>query len=565
MDILIRNLLDLPEESSALRHTYLRVLFPLLSHTQLRNPPHYKQEELRKLLSILVRGQGAQTEAESSLESDWGHFGELDETTKRLVRRCQTVEWLRDPDDEDIVEVESPVDTKSSPTSPDSPSKSKPPALPAPRKLTKRNSSKGSELTIGAFLTPQLETARHSSISIAQMAAQREKPGVITPSRNPSLKHNLRTVILLGKKERPPLPKARRSVAARGGERQVEGELSNKLDLGATPLPIEGATATPDHVQERPTSSSSQKSPPVPPRLSDFRKPPPSIPRTRRWRFLSRDEGGTHGHKSSGREPGKFDAYMPSVRPLIATAPSKTSPPPRRSLGRDTSPNALSKQPEPPTETVSEALNSAQDQANTTIAEALDTIDLQSPFAGPERIPEALEPDEEVSPTRVTGPRIVTTFIGTPATTPTPTASPSPTTVRPPSPTPPPPPPHHTRPVSTTHTRSQSTPNPTFQPPYQPSSPTSLYKPLPPPPEEPRDAPPVPTKDNEINSQQHPDNLPPAPAPPSLSPTHTRTRTLLAPPDTAPIRPVPGPRWELERSPFLSEEDPEEERVEGSG
>ena len=35
VDILVRNLLDLPEDSSALRHTYLRVLYPLLEHTQL--------------------------------------------------------------------------------------------------------------------------------------------------------------------------------------------------------------------------------------------------------------------------------------------------------------------------------------------------------------------------------------------------------------------------------------------------------------------------------------------------------------------------------------------------
>ena len=57
VDILIRNLLDLPEDASALRHTYLRVLYPLLAHTQLRYPPQYKREEIRKLLAVLRRGQ----------------------------------------------------------------------------------------------------------------------------------------------------------------------------------------------------------------------------------------------------------------------------------------------------------------------------------------------------------------------------------------------------------------------------------------------------------------------------------------------------------------------------
>ncbi|GAB1200930.1 hypothetical protein APSETT444_010311 [Aspergillus pseudonomiae] len=105
VDILIRNLLDLPEEASALRHTYLRVLYPLLAHTQLKTPPHYKREELKRMLSILVRGQL------SSNEIDQGkimHFDEVDETTRRLVIRCATVDWLRDeePDAQSPKELE---------------------------------------------------------------------------------------------------------------------------------------------------------------------------------------------------------------------------------------------------------------------------------------------------------------------------------------------------------------------------------------------------------------------------------------------------------------------------
>ena len=95
VDILIRNLLDLPEEAAPLRHTYLRVLHPLLAHTQLRHPPHYKREELRKLLGILVRSDfsGLQESCEKII-----HFEEVDETTKRLVVRCSQVEWLTDKD-----------------------------------------------------------------------------------------------------------------------------------------------------------------------------------------------------------------------------------------------------------------------------------------------------------------------------------------------------------------------------------------------------------------------------------------------------------------------------------
>src|SRR6478735_1734705 len=53
LDVIIRNLLDLPSETNVLRHTYLRVLAPLLSHTQLRQPPHYKRDQLLSLLDVL--------------------------------------------------------------------------------------------------------------------------------------------------------------------------------------------------------------------------------------------------------------------------------------------------------------------------------------------------------------------------------------------------------------------------------------------------------------------------------------------------------------------------------
>ncbi|KAI9809600.1 MAG: hypothetical protein M1825_000032 [Sarcosagium campestre] len=83
VDVMIRNLLDLPNdvENQSLRHTYLRVLYPLLSDTQLRHAPHYKRDELLRLLAILSGGRSA-------------HFGPVDQTTVRLVERCLRVPWL---------------------------------------------------------------------------------------------------------------------------------------------------------------------------------------------------------------------------------------------------------------------------------------------------------------------------------------------------------------------------------------------------------------------------------------------------------------------------------------
>ena len=128
LDVIIRNLLDLPNELVSLRHTYLRVLYPLLAHTQLNSPPHYKRDEIVKVLSLLSGSANA-------------HWEPADETTVRLVERVAKVAWLRD---EDISEGE------------------------VARKL------------LGISLSPS-QTA--SSISVVDVAAVKEKPGVQTPSK----------------------------------------------------------------------------------------------------------------------------------------------------------------------------------------------------------------------------------------------------------------------------------------------------------------------------------------------------------------------------------------------
>ncbi|KAI5303878.1 hypothetical protein KEM56_007097 [Ascosphaera pollenicola] len=90
VDILIRNLYDLPEDHQSLRHTYLRVLFPLLANTQLKYPPHYKRQEVKRLLGVLSRKQLFDDVENTEI----AHFEEVDETTRRLVRRCSDIHWL---------------------------------------------------------------------------------------------------------------------------------------------------------------------------------------------------------------------------------------------------------------------------------------------------------------------------------------------------------------------------------------------------------------------------------------------------------------------------------------
>jgi hypothetical protein len=128
LDVIIRNLLDLPNELISLRHTYLRVLYPLLTHTQLNQEPHYKRDEIIKVLSIL--GGSAN-----------GHWEPADETTVRLVERVAKVPWLRD---DDISEGDV------------------------------------AEKLLGISLSPSQSA---SSMSVVDVAAVMEKPGVQTRSR----------------------------------------------------------------------------------------------------------------------------------------------------------------------------------------------------------------------------------------------------------------------------------------------------------------------------------------------------------------------------------------------
>ncbi|KAI6861665.1 hypothetical protein KC334_g20990, partial [Hortaea werneckii] len=104
VDVIIRNLLDLDPGVSrvdddrdghrALRHTYLRVLCPLLKNTQLaREGNNYKREEVRRLLFLLVNRSTA-------------HFAPVDETVIRLVIRCKQIAWLRDEGDEQDQEMD---------------------------------------------------------------------------------------------------------------------------------------------------------------------------------------------------------------------------------------------------------------------------------------------------------------------------------------------------------------------------------------------------------------------------------------------------------------------------
>jgi hypothetical protein len=386
VDILVRNLLDLPEEATSLRHTYLRVLYPLLEHTQLQNPPHYKREEILKLLTVLGGGHLAVSDEDPNSPNNWSHFEAVDETTKRLVTRCKSVSWLSYPDTDPLEHTTSPVEENpSGPPSPVSPSRSEPPALPAPRKLKKRNSSKGSTLTIGQYLAPQMESARQSSLSMAEIAVQKEKPGVITPSRTASTKQEMRAAVLDQrhrendeKPVKPPPPKARRSGWARMRAQKSTDELESQA---LSPL-MDSPT---DHESQRgQLASGGQQSNLSQPSDADEgrdeskdaskapKKPPPA-PKARRWQFKRTKEA----EPETTREPGKFNSRLPSIKVVdkqpdsiqspFSPLEEKTLSPTTETADDDSRANPRS---------VSEALNEAQAQASRTIEDALEKATL---------------------------------------------------------------------------------------------------------------------------------------------------------------------------------------------
>ncbi|KAI1915668.1 pre-rRNA processing [Ophidiomyces ophidiicola] len=249
VDILIRNLLDLPEEASALRHTYLRVLHPLLTYTQLKQPPHYKRDELRRLFGILIRDHiaGYEDGFEKIL-----HFDEVDETTKRLVLRCAQVDWLIERDENTPkLSLDSGIEIETNSTitytKGDESRTSTPQLLGGEMSSTVVQPNRSEPLstpdqTSNQFLGADLEASRSLSVSMTEIATHREKPGVMMPRKsNPSQ---------VLPKQKPEPPKSRRLRGRRG-----HGDEHNR----------ERHSPWPDQLHEKQSSirRASSESPPI--------------------------------------------------------------------------------------------------------------------------------------------------------------------------------------------------------------------------------------------------------------------------------------------------------------
>jgi hypothetical protein len=154
VDVILRNLMDLPSDSpaaNALRHTYLRVLHPILTHSQISKPPHYKRNDIHQILNLLI--------------ASGNHFAPVDETTKRLVHRCTDVPWLKPP----TITRTDTNETNGSDSGVQSPVESA--VGDGQKELARR------------MLGMSVEGGEASATSVLEVASHTEKPGVLTPSR----------------------------------------------------------------------------------------------------------------------------------------------------------------------------------------------------------------------------------------------------------------------------------------------------------------------------------------------------------------------------------------------
>jgi len=234
---------------------------------------------------------------------------------------------------------------------------------------------------------------------MVEMAGQKEKPGVITPSRNPSLKLGLKQA-MFSKKEKPPPPKARRSGFMRPKVQPAQTELE------VTRVGIPEKTITPevdkneaekyedaqefqDQSQERTVESEeipSEAESQTDEQSKTFKKPPPAPKARRGWRMRkSRDSSEEDRDKDRDREkePGRFSTRMPSIStqstslpPVIEGLPdhSPFSPVPERTLDPLTKSATTTTPLNRPLEkrSVSTAMSQAQAQAEQQVEQCLE-------------------------------------------------------------------------------------------------------------------------------------------------------------------------------------------------
>ncbi|KAH8987606.1 hypothetical protein EDB92DRAFT_1948437 [Lactarius akahatsu] len=270
-----------------LRHTYLRVLHPLLTKTQLRSLP-YKRPHIVRALESLVAHETIR---------------EVNSTTKRLVDRCLSGEWCvqhRTPHNVARVSAESGIERTESPSCDRVAAQSLTPKLPsapappcADPSISRRRSIKGSRsaenlrglaTTNGRPASRGLEVLRKpandSSLHLAKTHANERSadphPRPHSPgSREISLpvRHNSVGTLLYESTPASPQSPGGCALAVPPAQPQLSPMSVRSFDGRVPPSPA-GSAVSATSVASGTKKKVQRRSPPAPPK----RRKPPAVP-----------------------------------------------------------------------------------------------------------------------------------------------------------------------------------------------------------------------------------------------------------------------------------------------
>ncbi|KAF9451097.1 hypothetical protein P691DRAFT_808759 [Macrolepiota fuliginosa MF-IS2] len=319
VDVFLRELVDLDEESESLRHNYLRVLHPLLTKTQLRDYPYKRPQILYTLESLTSNSK----------------IRDINPTTKRLVERCLSGDWcvqLRARRDEESVSQGSDnnSETCGSATSPQH-------QVPTAIRL-ERSSSKGKLLKASKSVEnlkirrdehhpplPPLDRIRRTSNSSAASLPAMTDSAASTPKR----RGTAGSAIVVGAHAHRHHDRA----GSHGAEQDFHNhhhQLLAPVGLAKTrqaqtrsrpppPPPVQTRITSPPVSTPSPTSTSSFASDQGPP-PSSRRRPPPAPPTRRKPPAIP------VGKTTSGATITVIRSSDVTGTPLVkATTPSRSS------------------------------------------------------------------------------------------------------------------------------------------------------------------------------------------------------------------------------------------------
>ena len=330
VDVFLREIVDLDEESESvcdyfdsisnpnldnvqLRHTYLRVLHPLLTKTQLRSLP-YKRTQIVRALESLIANQ---------------EIREVSSTIKRLVERCLNGEWCvhhRKPSVGERVSAEQGVQRTASPSSDRVAAQSLTPKpnVPAPpnadTSLLRRRSTKGSRSAenLRSLATADAKPASRALEALRKPTLSNDSTLALAIASSPTVTntHPLRTSSETLTDKRPvdrrphaharppalPLPVRHGSLGTVSDQPlSPTAALSSPVPLIYPPSPLVPALARTSNARVPPppspafsatsgtstasgTKKAQRRSPPPPPK----RRKPPAVP----MRVVGRSNGG---------------------------------------------------------------------------------------------------------------------------------------------------------------------------------------------------------------------------------------------------------------------------------